>query len=237
MLNHEVEYFKDLPFIHFRFIQEGATRAIDIDLKQQSTNTNSSSSSAYSTPNNSAGYTKSYSSQSVPPKQEQMEKPLYRTASPAKVASRVATNNTPMRDDYGSPSTAHTPLSSSGRQDTYGGGASNNQQDLRAPVANKLSYSSPAAAPISNHMVSSTPEMGTPYGYKTHYNAENSPMWLSTTKDMTSGYNPKSYEDSLVEASRNLSFNSPSSPPPVNRIGDGAEQPDDTGTYSICLFF
>lgn len=169
----------------------------------------------------------------MPPKQEHMEKPLYRTASPAKVASRVATNSTPMRDDYGSPSTAaRTPLSSSGRQDTYGGGASSNQHDHRAPVANKLSYSSPAAAPISNHMVSSTPEMGTPYGYKTHYNAENSPMWLSTTKDMTQqpSYNPKSYEDSLVEASRNLSFNSPSSPPLVNRIGDGAEQPDDTGT-------
>ena len=181
----------------------------------------------YGTPTN-GGYAKSHS-QSVPPKQEHMEKPLYRTASPAKIASRVVTNNTAMRDDYGSPSTAHTPLSSSGRQDTYGGGASSNYHD-RISVANKLSYSSPAGAPISNHMVSSTPEMGTPYGYKTHYNAENSPMWLSTTKDMTQNYNPKSYEDSLVEAtSRNLSFASSSSPPPVNRIGDGAEQPDETG--------
>ena len=133
-----------------------------------------------------------------------------------------------MRDEeYGTPT--HTPLTSSGmRQDTYGGVASNSD---RMSVANKLSYSSPAAAPISNHMVSSTPEQGTPYGYKTHYNAENSPMWLSSTKDMNN-YNPKTYEDSLVEAtSRSLSF------APVNRIGDGAEQPDETGEvfYSILV--
>jgi len=156
-------------------------------------------------------------SRTVPTRQEHVEKPQYRTASPAKAASRVAAIS---RDDYASPIN-RTPLSSNGRQDTYGEAAASYE---RPSVANKLSYSDSSSIPSSRAM--STPE--TPYGYNTHYNSDNSPMWLSSTKDM-SHYNPKQYEDSLIESTRNLSFNSP-----VNRIADGAEQPDGSGIITFC---
>ncbi|XP_066921217.1 CLIP-associating protein 1-like isoform X3 [Clytia hemisphaerica] len=187
-------------------IQEGATRAINIEIKNPN-GTGSVSTPPYASTNHMRAQ-----SQTVPSKQEHMEKPIYRTASPAKHASRIQ-----MRDEYatGSPVT-RTPLSTNSRQDTYGESASTHE---RLPIANKLSYSSPQESAVPNH-VKATPE--TPYAYNTHYNSENSPMWLSTTKDM-SQYNPKSYEDSLIESTRNLSFTSP-----VNRIADGAEQPDET---------
>lgn len=180
-------------------IQEGATRAIQQDLKHQGPG-------SYST--NSLPRT---GSQSVPPKQEYgMERPLYRTASPAKMASRI----TIQRDDMASPilqnsSELRTPTS--GRQDTYG--------EARINAQNKLSYSSPQDTGYIPPRSGTTPE--TPYGYKTHYDAENSPMWLSS-KD-TSGYNPKQYEDSLIDSTRNISISSP-----VNRIADGAEEPQGT---------
>ena len=180
------------------------------------------SSSAMSTPTNNHTVPRTNNSQTVPTKQEYVEKPQYRTASPAKAVSRVAAIS---RDDYASPMN-RTPLSSNGRQDTYGEAAASYD---RPSVANKLSYSSPSdSSSIPSSRAMSTPE--TPYGYNTHYNAENSPMWLSSTKDM-SNYNPKQYEDSLIDSTRNLSFNSP-----VNRIADGAEQPDGSGMFTFCYF-
>lgn len=178
---------------------------------QPSTPQPTSSSSSY-------GKTSSYT---APAKTEQLERPVYRTASPAKMANRI----TNMREDYASPS-PHSRIPTSGRQDTYGEAAQHEPAGRSA--RNKLSFSSPQYSTPSSSNTTNTPSTSsssvnanTPYSYATHYNAENSPMWLSST---TNQYNPKQYEDSLIDTVQNMSLTSP-----MNRVADGAEEPDGSG--------
>lgn len=181
---------------------------------QQAPSTPQPSSSSYT----GGGKTISYT---APAKTDHMERPLYRTASPAKMANKI----TNVREEYSSPSSSHIPVSripSSGRQDTYGEAAQ--QESIGRSARNKLSFSSPQySSPPSNNTPTSTStpntNTNTPYSYATHYNAENSPMWLSSTN-----YNPKQYEDSLIDTVQNMSLTSP-----VNRVADGAEEPDGSG--------
>ena len=184
---------------------------------------------ALSTPqySKSSSFTDKTMSYTAPAKSEHMERPLHRTASPAKMANKV----TNVREEYHSPHSSVGRVPSTGRQDTYGEAAQQEPQSLSKKSVRNLSFTSPQystpppSSTSSNDVV--TPANGnTPYSYATHYDAENSPMWLSS--NTTTGYNPRQYEDSLIDTVQNMSLTSP-----VNRVADGAEQPD--GSFGTSL--
>ena len=97
----------------------------------------------------------------------------------------------------------------------------------KIPIRHKLSFD--GGEYHSPHSNGIPPSVSTPYTHDTHYNADNSPVWLSQTK-MTN-YNPRQYEESLIDTRRGShdgSFTSSN----VNRVADGAEQADIEG---ICF--
>ena len=93
----------------------------------------------------------------------------------------------------------------------------------QSPMTNSSYASSPGTPPISI----SSPVVNTPVDVNNISNApasssyaSNSHQWL--TNDVSMPYNPRSYEDTLMQGPAYVA-----TPPTMNRVGDGAEHPED----------
>lgn len=185
-------------------IQEGATRVIQMNMKHDTLLNNHSEQENVHYNDRNTYQTK------------RDERPSYRTPLSNKKTNHKEEHNTP-----------YSPYRPSSRQDTDGAEASSPSSKI--PVRHKLSYDGGDQAPATPADYGIPSSSSTPYTYATHYESDGSPMWLSKDNNASTatGYNPKQYEDTVLSH-----HNGTYSPSDINRVGDGAEQPDGEETSS-----